>query len=224
MSDYIPLRDLRPGAVFETCHGGQLAVKDSVGGVTMLADGVVRHMAHDALVREVDLSRMAAKLRHAHEWYAVRWERLRQLIHDDARHIEDAAISVMANGTTDTMDPPTYAQQMASLRSEADLYRRGYEAMGAADISEYLALCASAKHDSERLHELDATLADEEASHQETLRLWQEAKEDRDRLAALLRQAIALVPHGPRIHGNGCAQWCERCRLEREAGQCPVNA
>lgn len=32
-----------------------------------------------------------------------------------------------------------------SLRAGDELYRRGYEAMGAADISEYLALCATAK-------------------------------------------------------------------------------
>lgn len=34
---------------------------------------------------------------------------------------------------------------VAGLAADADLYRRGYEAMGAADVSNYLALCATAK-------------------------------------------------------------------------------
>ncbi len=52
------------------------------------------------------------------------------------------------------LETPTYAQMLASkdaeikrLQGEADLYRRGYELIGACDISNYLALCEEAgKH------------------------------------------------------------------------------
>lgn len=59
------------------------------------------------------LDRLEQRLTHCHDWYAVRWERLRKLIHDDARHIEDEACDVMANGATTPDDPPTYAQRLA---------------------------------------------------------------------------------------------------------------
>jgi hypothetical protein len=36
-------------------------------------------------------------------------------------------------------------EEIASLRSQADLYKRGYELIGAADISNYLALCAEVR-------------------------------------------------------------------------------
>jgi cell division protein FtsB len=36
-------------------------------------------------------------------------------------------------------------EENAALRGESDLYHRGYDAMGAADISEYLALCKSVR-------------------------------------------------------------------------------
>lgn len=51
------------------------------------------------------------------DWYAERWERLRQLIHDDARHIEDEACCVMANGTATPGEPPTYGQTVSVLRN-----------------------------------------------------------------------------------------------------------
>jgi hypothetical protein len=46
-----------------------------------------------------------------------RWERLRQLIHDDARHIGDDACCVMANGTATPGEPPTYGQTVSVLRN-----------------------------------------------------------------------------------------------------------
>ena len=36
-------------------------------------------------------------------------------------------------------------EEIEWLKADADLYHRGYAAMGAADISEYLALCATVK-------------------------------------------------------------------------------
>lgn len=64
----------------------------------------------DALLKELDFVR---------QWYAVRWERLRKLIHDYALpHVEDAAVCIMANATADPMEPPTYDQILQGLRSE----------------------------------------------------------------------------------------------------------
>lgn len=57
-------------------------------------------------------------LEFAHEWYGCRWERLRALIRERAPEIEAAACCVMANGTADVDEPPTYAQQMNALRHE----------------------------------------------------------------------------------------------------------
>jgi hypothetical protein len=143
-SDYIPLRDLRPGAAFQTCHGGVLAVKPQNRAHTALGpqwycisldSGIAVALTDDLPVREVSLSRIARKLEHCHEWYAVRWERLRQLIHDDARHIEGEACAVMANGTTTPDDPPTYAQQMNALIHERDYLKADVTRLQAIIIS-----------------------------------------------------------------------------------------
>lgn len=53
-----------------------------------------------------------------HEWYAVRWARLRDLIHDNALHIEDEACCIMANGTADPNEPPTYDQILSQKNHE----------------------------------------------------------------------------------------------------------
>lgn len=53
-----------------------------------------------------------------HQWYAVRWERLRQLIKDEAPGIEDKACCVMANATAYHMEPPTYDQILAQKNCE----------------------------------------------------------------------------------------------------------
>lgn len=53
-----------------------------------------------------------------HEWYAERWERLRQLIRDEAPGIEGKACCILANGTADHMEPPTYAQILAEKDAE----------------------------------------------------------------------------------------------------------
>lgn len=72
-------------------------------------------------------NRLEQRLTHCHDWYAVRWERLRKLIHDDARHIEDEACSIMANGTADVDEPPTYAQQLAAKDHLIAAARRDYQ-------------------------------------------------------------------------------------------------
>lgn len=66
-----------------------------------------------------------------YQWYAERWERLRELIHDNALHIEDEACCIMANGTASAGEPPTYAQQMNGLRHEFDVLRKENAALKA---------------------------------------------------------------------------------------------
>jgi hypothetical protein len=64
------------------------------------------------------------KVEFVQQWYAERWERLRDLIHDNALHIEDEACCIMANGTANVNEPPTYAQQMNLLRLERDRLKK----------------------------------------------------------------------------------------------------
>lgn len=48
-------------------------------------------------------------------------------------------------------DFPELEHQLAGLQTEADLYRRGYEKIGACDISNYLALCENLPQEVQRL-------------------------------------------------------------------------
>lgn len=73
------------------------------------------------------LDRLEQRLTHCHDWYAVRWERLRKLIHDDAGHIENEACCIMANGTADVDEAPTYAQQLAAKDHLIAAARRDYQ-------------------------------------------------------------------------------------------------
>lgn len=49
------------------------------------------------------------------DWYAARWERLRDLLR--GTEFEDTACAIMANGTGAPGEPPTYAQTINQLRS-----------------------------------------------------------------------------------------------------------
>lgn len=64
---------------------------------------------------------LAVELEFTHQWYAVRWQRLGDLIRDEAPQILDRACSVMANGTADTNDPPNYDEILNRLRYELTL-------------------------------------------------------------------------------------------------------
>jgi uncharacterized small protein (DUF1192 family) len=59
------------------------------------------------------------------------------------------------------------AEELATLRHESDLYRRGYDAMQAADISEYLALCGGVRERDERIAALEAERDQWKANHDE---------------------------------------------------------
>lgn len=65
----------------------------------------------EAVVRELD--RLAWSREFCQGWYAERWERLRKLIRDKAPAIDDEACCVMANGTADADEVPTYAQLLS---------------------------------------------------------------------------------------------------------------
>lgn len=55
---------------------------------------------------------------HTDQWYAERWARLRDLF--DGTPLEARACNVMANGTADHEEPPTYAQLLNSARADRD--------------------------------------------------------------------------------------------------------
>jgi hypothetical protein len=69
----------------------------------------------DQLREEVDRTR---------DWYAVRWRRLRDLIHENALHIENEACSIMANGTATPNEPPSYAIILNARDAELTRLRR----------------------------------------------------------------------------------------------------
>lgn len=58
-----------------------------------------------------------------HQWYAVRWKRLRELIESDAAHIFDGSCNIMANGTADPHEPPNYDMMLNGLRHEIEKMR-----------------------------------------------------------------------------------------------------
>jgi hypothetical protein len=61
------------------------------------------------------------RLVHQQEWYAVRLERLRDLAKDNGLDREHCAI--VANGTSESHEIPTYAQQMNILKHEVNHLR-----------------------------------------------------------------------------------------------------
>ena len=67
---------------------------------------------------ESEIRQLKKQQESTHQWYAVRWKRLRDLIHTDAPNIENDACCIMANGTADSQDPPTYAQILNNLRHQ----------------------------------------------------------------------------------------------------------
>jgi hypothetical protein len=101
-----------PGNCGDVASWGEPS-EDSAKWKAAVINSALRHNA-DAFER----------LAFTHEWYAVRWERLRKLIHDDARHIEDEACAVMANGTAHPFDPPDYARQLNAMRAENESLRK----------------------------------------------------------------------------------------------------
>jgi len=52
----------------------------------------------------------AERVEFIQEWYAVRLERLRDLIQDKAPQLEDEICAILANGSANSAEPPTYAQ------------------------------------------------------------------------------------------------------------------
>lgn len=65
------------------------------------------------------------ELTRIHQWYSTRWEMLRALIHDKAKHIETEAFNIMANGQRDIHDPPSYSQTLNTMQFEIDRLKAG---------------------------------------------------------------------------------------------------
>lgn len=76
-----------------------------------------------------EIKKLKSTLEFTHQWYAVRWKRLRDLIHDDARHIEDDACCIMANGTADSMEPPDYDRMLVQKDNEIMRLKKFEQAM-----------------------------------------------------------------------------------------------
>lgn len=63
---------------------------------------------------EIELERLRDSLDSSRVWYSVRWERLKNLLKET--EYGNAAHSIMANGTADPFEPPTYEQQLNTLK------------------------------------------------------------------------------------------------------------
>lgn len=70
------------------------------------------------------IDKLREEVDHTRDWYAVRWRRLRDLIHENALHIESEACSIMANGTAAPKEPPSYAILLNARDAEITRLRR----------------------------------------------------------------------------------------------------
>lgn len=66
--------------------------------------------------------RLARCLAFTEQWYAVRFERLADL--GKASGCWDAMAAIIANGTADSHEPPTYARQLVRANHRADVAER----------------------------------------------------------------------------------------------------
>jgi hypothetical protein len=63
---------------------------------------------------------------------------------DQNRHMANAAVAALGFPNRDEVSPTDIRQAIEALKSESELYQRGYDMIGAMDISNYLARCADA--------------------------------------------------------------------------------
>lgn len=63
-----------------------------------------------------EVERLERTIGFSDEWYSTRLQRLRDMVEQDASHLIDKFCNIVANGTGSSMEPPTYAQQMNSLK------------------------------------------------------------------------------------------------------------
>jgi hypothetical protein len=67
------------------------------------------------------LAEALESLEHTRYWYGCRLERLSQFMREEATpEIRHRYFSIIANGTADHAEPPTYAQQMNTLKHDAE--------------------------------------------------------------------------------------------------------
>ena len=64
--------------------------------------------------------------RWSRDWYAVRWERLRDLLKDT--DLWEQANCIMANGTASATEPPTYAQILNMQQYKIEALEKELEA------------------------------------------------------------------------------------------------
>ncbi len=88
----------------------------------MASSGSVEVRIDKGLIDIID--KIRKEVDHTREWYAVRWRRLRDLIHENALHIENEACSIMANGTATPKEPPSYATLLNARDAEITRLRR----------------------------------------------------------------------------------------------------
>jgi len=73
--------------------------------------------------------RLQRNLDFTEQWYAVRFERLADL--GKSAGCWDAMAAIIANGTTDPHEPPTYAQQLVRANHRADVAEREHDQLRA---------------------------------------------------------------------------------------------
>ena len=102
----------------DTCEHGWVKEFGNCPECNKAANGNTTPCTCSACVEERD------KREWTERWYGVRWQRLRDLIHEKAPEIEREACCIIANGTTGAAEPPTYAQMLNTLRYEVEKLKK----------------------------------------------------------------------------------------------------
>jgi hypothetical protein len=77
---------------------------------------IIENLERDLKAVEKELKDTQKKFKHSEEWYAVRFARLRDFANTLPEDKKREYFSIVANGTGDPYEIPTYAQQMSILK------------------------------------------------------------------------------------------------------------
>lgn len=82
------------------------------------------------LVRENEhlrqqLAKLQSSLDFTADWYGVRWQRLHQLLKEEATpELRRRACAIMANGTADVLERPEFAYRLTEINQQLSQARR----------------------------------------------------------------------------------------------------
>lgn len=105
----------------------------SIGMPYRSSNNPVRRELDVKLDAESAIERLQARIEHSAYFNGVRFARLWHWAHEElTEELKSRFFNIVANGTADHMEQPTYAQQMNSLRHRAELAEEELAKMRAA--------------------------------------------------------------------------------------------